>query len=151
MNKFFISPIRLATWPALFVLISSVGLANVAAADTKLEVQLIWGTNGESSPDKNHKVLDPALSKKLGMFKWKKYFTVNREEISLTSHGAQKIRLGQCEVAIKQIEGSRYEINVFGKGKHVRKITEKITKEDSLAIAGDDKNDCAWIILIREI
>ena len=36
-------------------------------------------------------------------------------------------------------------------GKHVRKITEKITKQDSLVIAGDDKNDCAWFILIREI
>ena len=152
MSNFFISRIRFGTWLGLFFLICFVGLTRAAAADPKLEVQLVWGTNGESSPDKNHKALDPALAKKLGMFKWKKYFTVNREEISLTPHGAQKIRLSpQCEVEIKQIEGPRYEINVFGKGKHVRKIIEKITKEDSLVIAGDDKNDCAWIILIREI
>ncbi len=129
----------------------SASAAQVSAADPKVEVQLVWGTNGESPHDASHKALEAPLAKKLGMFKWKKYFTVNRQEVSLPANTPQKIRLSpQCEITVNHLGGQRYEINVFGEGKHVRKITEKITKQDSLVIAGDDKNDCAWFILIRE-
>ncbi len=133
----------------LSVLLS--GTAQLAAAESKLEVQLVWGTNGEASADAKHQPLDPSLSKKLKMFKWKKYFRVNEKEIQ-TSAAPQKIRLSpQCEIEVKRMPDSRYQIDVFGEGKHIRKITEKITRQDSLVIAGDDKNDCAWFILIREI
>ena len=151
MNNSSIILSRPLAWLCVFFLLSSVGATSVLAADPKLEVLLIWGTHGETSPDEKHKPLDEDLVKKLKMFKWKKYFTVNRLEVTPNSRSSQKIRLSpHSEVAVKALDGSRYEINVYGKGKHVRKITEKITKQDSLVIAGDDKNDCAWFILIRE-
>ncbi|MEO6183204.1 MAG: hypothetical protein ABIP71_08940 [Verrucomicrobiota bacterium] len=129
----------------------STGATIATAAETKLEVQLVWGTNDETSPDAKHKPLEEALAKKLGMFKWKKYFVVNRQLIPVSST-AKKVQLSEkCEIEIKNIEGSRYEINVFGKGKHVLKKTGKITNGPPFVIAGDDKNDCAWFILIREI
>lgn len=136
-------------WVACFLLMASAGATQLSAADSKLEVLLVWGTNDESSS--KHKPLEASLAKKLGMFKWKKYYTVNRKEIALTA-APKKTRLSsRCEIKVKQLEDERYEINVFGEGKHVRKITERITRQDSLVIAGDDKNDCAWFILIREI
>ena len=120
------------------------------AADGKLEIQLVWGTNGETSPDATHKPLEESLAKKLSMFKWKKFFVVNRQEVPV-SESVQKVRLSdQSEIDIKSLGGSRYEINVFGKGKHVLKKTGRITKGGPFVIAGDDKNDCAWFILIRE-
>lgn len=150
MNKFRIS-LKSATWFGCFLLLTSFGASDIRAADPKLDVQLVWGTNDDSSSNPDHKPLDTPLVKKLGMFKWKNYFTVNRKEVSLSANAPQKIRLSpKCEIEVKHVGGPRYEINVFGQGKHVRKITEKITKQDSLVIAGDDKNDCAWFILIRE-
>lgn len=134
----------------LLMLIST-GAMKAAAAETKLEIQLVWGTNDETSPDSTHKPLEAAMVKKLGMFKWKKYFLVNRQTIPL-SPAEQKVRLSeQCVVEMKNLGDSRYEINVFGKGKHVLKKTGKITSAAPFVIAGDDKNDCAWFILIREI
>ncbi|MEO5802658.1 MAG: hypothetical protein ABIR24_03945 [Verrucomicrobiota bacterium] len=139
-------------WLGCFLLMTSFGASKLAAADPRLEVQLVWGTNDDSSPDPKHKPLEASLVKKLGMFKWKNYFTVNRKDVLLALNAAQKIQLSpQCEIEIKHLGSQRYEINVFGQKKHVKKITEKITRQDSLTIAGDDKNDCAWIILIREI
>jgi hypothetical protein len=130
---------------------TSIGVAKLSA-DSKLEIRLIWGTDAESSPNPKHTLLEAPLAKKLGMFKWKRYFTVNRKEVSLDDQKAQKVRLSQqCEVEVKHLSDHRYEINIYGKGKHVRKITEKITHQDSLAIAGDAKNDSAWFILIREL
>ena len=49
------------------------------------------------------------------MFKWKKFFVVNRQEVPV-SEAVQKVRLSdQCEIDIKNLDNSRYEINVFGK------------------------------------
>ncbi len=148
MKMFQNSASKAFTWLSCFVLMASAGATQVSAADSKLEVHLVWGTNDEGTS--KHKSLEPLLAKKLGMFKWKKYYTVNRKEIAL-DQDPQKISLSKkCDIKVKQLDEHRYEINVYGEGKHVRKITEKITKEDSLVIAGDDKNDCAWFILIRE-
>lgn len=150
MNPFKIS--STFAWIGCLFLMVSANATQVQAADRKLEIHLVWGTNTETSPDANHKALEASLAKKLGMFKWKKYYTVNRQEVSLDDRTPQKIRLSpQSEIELKNLNGQRYEINVYGEGKHVRKITEKITREDSLVIAGDDKNDCGWFILIREI
>lgn len=136
---------------ACLLMMTMVGEAKVSAASSTLEVQLVWGTNDDSSSDPKHKPLEAPLAKKLGMFKWKNYFTVNRQKLSLSGGTEKKIRLSKrCEIEVKHLDGHRYEINVFGEGKHVRKIIEKITTEDSLVIAGDDKNDCGWFILIRE-
>jgi hypothetical protein len=151
MSNFQTSLMKPVLWLGCFLLMISAGAAQLAAADSKVEVRLVWGTNDDSSSNPNHKPLEAPLVKKLGMFKWKNYFTVNRKEVSLSSDAAQKVQLSsKSEIEIKHLAGSRYEINVYGQGKHVRKITEKITKQDSLVIAGDDKNDCGWFILIRE-
>lgn len=143
------SPAKFFGWFGCLLLLTSAGATKAAAA--KLEVQLVWGTNDETSPDAKHKPLEASLAKKLGMFKWRKYYMVNRQVIPVSS-ASQKVRLSeQCEIEIKNIEGSRYEINVFGKGKHVLKKTGKITSDPPFVIAGDDKNDCAWFIMIRGI
>jgi len=145
-----LSPVRFLGWFGCWLFLVSADATRVAAAEDKLDIQLVWGTNGESPKDATYKPLDEALVKKLSMFKWKKYFVVNRQDISLSS-AVQKVRLSeQCEIDIKKVESARYEINVFGKGKHVLKKTGKITKGGPFVIAGDDDNDCAWFILIRE-
>jgi hypothetical protein len=150
MSNSRLSLANLIAWAGCFVLMLSAGASSLAAADSKLEVQLVWGTNEDSSSDPKHKPLEEELAKKLGMFKWKNYFTVNRHEV-LVGGQTKKVRLSsQCEIGIKHLDGHRYQIDVYGEGRHIRKITEKITRQNPLGIAGDDKNDCAWIILIRE-
>jgi hypothetical protein len=152
MNAFRFSLAKPLVWLGCLLVIGMAGETKVFAASSTLEVRLVWGTNDDSSSDPKHKPLEAPLAKKLGMFKWKNYFTVNRQKLPLSGDVAKKIRLSKrCEIKVQHLDGSRYEINVFGQGKHVRKIIEKITKEDSLVIAGDDKNDCGWFILIREI
>ena len=125
---------------------------SASAEDLKLDVRLVWGTDLEQSPNPEHKPLDAATAKKLGIFKWKKYFMVNRKQVDVPSGGAKKVRLSpECEIEIRDLQGPMVEVNIYGKGKHVKKIVEKISREDLLTIAGDDKNDCAWFILIKEL
>lgn len=143
-------PYRAASWLCLLMIFGS--LFTASAADLKLEVQLVWGTNDEKSPNPSHTLADPSLAKRLAIFKWKKYYLVQRQEVVVPSRSSKRIPLSkQCEIEIKELEGPRIEVNVFGQGKHVLKKTESISKDNVLAIAGDDKNDCAWFIIIKEL
>jgi hypothetical protein len=121
------------------------------AKETKLEVLLVWGTNDEKSPDPEHKPLDPKLASKLKMFKWKNYFLVCDKTVAIPFQGNKKVKLSdRAEVEIKDKENSKFEISLYGKGKLVQTTTKAVPKGDVLTIAGDDKNDCAWFILIRQ-
>lgn len=129
--------------------------------DRKLEFLLVWGT-AEPSTIANLKPLDVATAKKLGMFKWKHYYVVtnvtstvpmNKEPAKeIDEKTIPKIRLSdKCEIQVRDVGSPRIEVIVWGKGKKIKKITDKVTKQDSLTIAGDAENDCGWFILIKEV
>lgn len=122
-----------------------------SASDLKLEIRLIWGTNDETSPNPDHKPVDSKTTGTLSKaFKWKKYFLVNSEKVDVASRATKKVKLSDhSSVEVRELEGDKIEINVIGKGKVVRKITEPLTKDGTMVIAGEDKNDCAWFIVIK--
>lgn len=143
---------KLPVWGIALFCLLGFPIFQASAEEMKLEVQLIWGTNDSKSPDSNHKPLDPALVKKLKMFKWKNYFVVSRHQVTVPNREAKTVKLSpQCQIEIKELEGPRVEVNVYGEGKHVKKITEGLTRQGLLTIAGDATNDCAWFIMIRQL
>jgi hypothetical protein len=155
------SPARIVRLLVLLAFISQ-GVPTLFADDIKVEVQLVWGTNEQKSPDPKHKPVDPALVKRLGSLKWKRYFQVNSQVVAIPSRKMQRVKLSpQCEVEITELEGPRVEVKVYGRTaeaaaknerfKWVHKHLEKLTKEDLLVIGGDDKNDCAWAIVIKQL
>jgi hypothetical protein len=156
------------SWPmrfvSLLVLLSLLvmDVPNAFAADIKVEVQLVWGTNEAKSPDPKHKPVDPAMAKKLGNLKWKHFFQVDRQEVTIPSRKTQRVKLSpRCEIEITEQEGPRVEVKVYGRTeeaaaknqpfKWVHKHVEQLPKDETLVIAGDDKNDCAWAIVIRRL
>jgi hypothetical protein len=124
----------------------------VHAEDLNLKVQLIWGTNDRPGADSKDKPVDPALSKKLSsVFKWKYYYEVSAKEFKVPSRGSKRVTVSaKCEVVVKELEGPQVEVQVFGEGKHVKTVTSKLTKEETLTIAGDDKKECAWFIYFQQ-
>lgn len=139
-------------WSVALLLFAILPAASLRAEEMKLEVQLVWGTNDEKSPKDEHKPLDPAIARKLKMFKWKNYFVVNRQDVLVPNLAIKKVKLSQqCYIEIRELEGPRVEVNVYGENKHVKKITEGLARQGTLTIAGDDKNDCAWFIIIRQL
>lgn len=123
----------------------------VRAADLKLEVKLIWGTNDETSPDPSHKKLDSTLTKWLGnKYKWKNYFEVNRQVVTISPSAVRSVILSKaCQVDIRYLGGSRIEVKLHGNGKLVLTGTHTLPQNDRLVIAGDGKNDSAWFIAFK--
>ena len=120
------------------------------APELKLQIQLVWATDDEKSPDSSHKELADDLVKKfVKTYRWKKYFEVNRQTINIASNASRKAILSpQCAVGVKYLGGSKVEVTFEGKGKKLVKFCDVITPTEPLIIAGDAQNGTAWFVVI---
>src|SRR5882762_11853550 len=83
------------------------------AADMTLEVQLIWGTNDDQSPDKNHQPVDPDIKKRLKdlPLKWNNYFLVNRKRFDVPPSATKKEPLSEkCSIEVKNLGNDSIEV-----------------------------------------
>jgi hypothetical protein len=143
---------RLICAAAAFSLFAG-GAAQGLAADLKLEAQLIWGTNDPQSPDPKHRPADPEVQKKLKSlpFKWANYYEVNRQQFAVSKDGAARIAMSKkCEILVKNLGDSTVEVQVFGKGERVGKITQALPKGKLLVTGGDAPNFTAWFVVLRQ-
>ena len=134
---------------ALTVLLAGQSVAQAAAA--KLEATLIWGTNDEKSPNPEHKKVDAAVAKKLKAmpFKWNNFFEVNRQTFAVTTNYTKLVMSKQCSIEVKDTGDSRIKVKMFGEGKEVSRIEKSLPKGETLIISGDNKNQSAWLIIIK--
>jgi hypothetical protein len=129
--------------------------AGAAQAQTlRLDVQLLWGTDDSTSPNPLHHPVDAALAKRLdsGPYRWKHYFKVNEVvvEIPVGQTKAGIVMSDQCKLDIKNLGGSRAQVNLHGKGKPVLIHSDSVTKNSLLVLAGDAGNKTAWLVVIRQ-
>src|SRR5437016_4231946 len=105
------------------------GPAAPAAAAMKMEVQLVWGTNDEKSPDAKHKPVGPELRKKLQAlpFKWSNYFEVKRLIFEVPPSGSTNVALSdKCRLEVKPAGHSKIEVSYFGKGERLETRTQAL-------------------------
>ena len=138
---------------ALGMLLVTALTASVQAGELKLEAILIWGTNDEKSPDPDHKAVDPKLARKLKKlpFKWKNYFEVNRSKFTLAEDQTQKIELSkECKIKVRNLGKNNVEVQLYGKGELVSKISQCLTKDECLVTGGNAANLTAWFVMLRQ-
>lgn len=125
-------------------------LVRSASADLHLEAQLVWGTNNEKPNDPKLKELDSQMTRKLrGVFKWKNYFEVNRQSLTVAPSATKKVKMSdQCQIEVQYLGNSSVEVKLYGKGKHVVTKRQLIKPGELLVLAGDDKNDTAWFVVL---
>jgi hypothetical protein len=120
-----------------------------------VKVQLIWGTDEEKSPDSRHKMIDDDLARKLSKspFRWKHYFEVNRQIISMSAGEAKTgIKMSShCVIDLKNLGKDRVETKLYGKGKLLQTRKDSLPKDWPLILAGNAENETAWLIVIKRI
>ena len=81
----------LLCWVGLFAFFIS-GETRLQAATFKLQVQLLWGTSDDHSPDPKHKMVEADVKAKLKELplKWSNYFEVNRKDFEVPASGDQQ-------------------------------------------------------------
>jgi hypothetical protein len=130
------------------------GQTAVRAATLKLEVQLLWGTNDEHSPDPRHKPVEPEVQAKLKdlPLKWTHYFEVRRKNFEVPPSGHNKVSLSQkCQIEVKNLGDPRLEIVLFGKGKETLRRTQSLSKGEMLVLGGNAPNSTAWLVVLKRM
>jgi hypothetical protein len=131
------------------------GAARVSAAESGIRVEaiLVWATHVPKTNDTSLKVLEPQLTKKLrSTYKWDLYYEVKRKEATISGKDPTPIQISEkCSLDIKHLGDHRVEVHLTGKGKAVSRSVESLAHGYLMVFGGDDKNDTAWLIVIREL
>jgi hypothetical protein len=140
------------TLAGVVLFIASSFLAQSGSADLNLQAQLVWGTNKEKPDDPKLKEVDDIVAEKLRkVFKWRNYFEVKRQNVTVTPGTPKKVRMSdECEIEVQNLGNSSIEVKLFGKGKLAVRKTQKISPSELLVLAGDDKDDTAWFVVLSQ-
>lgn len=141
---------------AVLLGVLSFGSARVTAAEssgTRVEAILVWATHVAKTNDASLKELEPQLAKKLSKrFKWNLYYEVRRKEATVGTKDATHVPISEkCSLDIRNLGDERFEVHLTGKGKPVSRTVESLAHGHLMIVGGDDKNDTAWLILIRQV
>jgi hypothetical protein len=112
--------------------------------------QLIRGTDQVQPPERTWRPVGPKLSQKLcPKFRWKFYWEVNRQTLSVPSGKATRIRLSpEREIEIDLSAGSESEIRLYTRGRQVRKSRQSLQANMTIMGGGWEEKDC-WFIVVR--
>ena len=141
-------------WCSVSFVSLALGGLDAQAADLKLEAQLLWGTNDKTSPNPNHKPVEPHIAKKLKELplKWSHYFVVKRVSIEVPAGGSKRAPLSEkCELEVKDLGHSKVEVTHFGKGQATWKGTQALPKGETLVLGGNAPNSTSWLLVLKRM
>ncbi len=138
----------------VLLLSASVRAADETNTDLKLEAQLIWGSNDSPARDATNNLVGPKIEKKLKRlpFKWEHYYVVNAQVFTAPQGKTAKVKMSDdCEIVVKNVGDERVELSLIGKGKSVGKITQSLSKGQTLVTGGNAENLTGWFIVLRQV
>jgi hypothetical protein len=127
------------------------GVMSATAAERMIEARLLWATDDEQSPDPKQKKVEDALAKKLKSMplKYKNYFEVTRRSFAINDKDYVKVDISkQCYIEVKDKGDNRVTVKLYGEGKLTKRVDSALPKGETVAIAGDDKNGTAWLVVV---
>jgi hypothetical protein len=137
----------------LFGFISTHG-ADKKKKAAKIEIQLLWGSDLEKSPEKSHKPVEPDVAKVLHSLplKFKHYFLVNRNLVELGIGETKKVQISEkCEVELKNLDNLKFQSTFFGKGKQTAQRTQELPLYEMLIHGGNAPGSNAWLVVLKRI
>jgi hypothetical protein len=113
-------------------------------------LQLIRGNDQNSPPTQSAKPIGPVLTQKLSsVFKWKNYWELKRDCITIKQGGRLRKRLSaQHDVEIELPNPDTFTIRIYLNGHLTRARTQPA--RDAFCVAGGNAaNDQSWFIVVR--
>lgn len=123
---------------------------NAQGKDLKLVAQLIWGTDGEKPAEAKIKEVDRETRDKLkGVFRWKNYFEVSRQEFRVATDARRRVQMSKnCAIEVEYHGRSVIEVKLYGEDKLLLTKRQILRPGEFLVLAGDDKDDTAWFVIL---
>jgi hypothetical protein len=124
---------------------------SAAAADLKLEAQLVWGTSTTTS---KHQPVEDDVRRKLASLplKWSNFYEVRRQKFDVAPDETKRADLSEkCAVEVKNLGGGKVEVVLFGKGKEIWKGTQHLPRGEILVLGGNAPAESAWLVTLKRI
>ena len=137
----------------VFVLTAFAALS-APAAPMKIEVQLIWGTTNQVSPNAEHKAIGPELKKKLQdlPLKWTNYFMVKKMTLAVPRGQATNVAMSEkCSIGIKDLGKTMLEISFVGKNKPLEKRTQSLPRGEVFIYSGNAPGTNDWLVVLKRL
>jgi len=137
----------------LMLLVLMLGVAvgrSAGAPGVTFYVQLVRGSDEGAPPTPDAQLIGAKLGHRLhGVFKWKNYWEIKREAVTLKSGEKVRKRMSaQKEVEIALADTRDMTVSIYSAGKLTR--TRKQPIQTSFYIAGGDKEGAqSWFIVVR--
>lgn len=122
------------------------------AADLQLEARLIWGANTLTNSVK-YQPVDSELAGKLHRtFKWQNYYEITNKTAAIAVNKSCDLKMsGACTIRVKNLGGSRVEVNCIGQGKPIHKGNYTLMPPQWLVLGGNGSDNTAWFVGLRAI
>lgn len=113
-------------------------------------IQLVRGSDLESTPTPHAKLIGPKLDRRLhDCFKWKNYWEINRQTVTLKTGAKVRQRISpQREVEISWPTPGNVVISLYNKGKLTRKREQPVDTGFYIAGGDTDADEC-WFVIVR--
>lgn len=112
-------------------------------------IQLVCGSDSDTPPTPDAKLAGPKLDARLhGVFRWKNYWEVNREAVTLKPGGKIRRRVNaQKDIELAWPSGRQMTVCLYTNGKLTRKQDQSI--DASFYIAGGDLTGSeSWFVIV---
>jgi hypothetical protein len=135
----------------LLLLIGSARLSATGNQDQAVTfyVQLIRGTDAETPPSPEARLVGPKLDQRLRVFKWRNYWETGHRTVVLKPGGKDRQRLTpQREVEIALTSPRTMIISLYNEGKLSRRRQQAADTAFYIA-GGDHDNTQSWFVVVR--
>ena len=125
-----------------------------AKPDKKIEVQLLWGTDAKTSPNKDHKPVEPDIHKRLKNLplKWTNYFMVKKMTLAVPRGQATNLAMSdKCSIGIRDLGKTMLEISFVGKNKPLEKRTQSLPRGEVFIYSGNAPGTNAWLVVLKRL
>ena len=150
--------IRLARWTLIIAMATVFAApgqpASAPKPDKKIEVQLLWGTDSATSPNKNHKQVAPDVQQRLKTLplRFSHYFLVTNMTLSVPRGKSAKAPISQkCAIEVRDLGQHNVEVSYFGKDKKVEKRTQALPRGEMLLYGGNAPGTNAWLVVLKRL
>ena len=97
------------------------------------------------------RTVEPETAGKLAkVFKWQSYYEVSRTNFTVSAGGTKKVVMSpKCDIEVEYLGASNVNVRLYGKGKMVVCKRQTISPGELAVVAGPDKNDTAWFVVLK--
>ena len=125
----------------------------IQAADAPkltFHVQLIRGSDSDTPDNPAWRPVGARLDKNLhGVFRWKNYWEVKREAVTLSKDKVARLHLTrEREVEVKLLDPPNTQIRLYHKGQLTRCSHQPIN-EHMCVLGGDSTSGDPWFVVVR--